>query len=253
MHSYNLTTQSHIAHPFEQRYRDIFPMRTLGFLERIKDPDNAQYLGPVRNQNIPSYGECADESGAGYMDWLCRKYRQEPFVGSSLFLYQAVRTFMHDLTVDSGSRLRAVQYALQTVGTCDNSMDPDIHSDFITRITPQMLKSAAQHRIQQGYWAASFEEIVNALMAGHVVQIGVVLPQSFEHPLVSQTGIVPVPQANELILGGHAMLCHRVLWAQRRIRTRNSWGNYTPLGGDVDLPWEYFRDPWFLSARVYTF
>ncbi len=249
---YTLPLHAHVTNPFDRRYSDAFPMKPLEALQDAPVPDLRPYLGPVRDQNIPGFGECADESGAGAVDFLYRRYRDEEFTGSSLFLYEAVRTAMGTPQQDSGSRLRVVQYVLQTLGTCDNALDPDVRQDFLIPITPRMQESALAHRIRAGYWAPTLLEVLNALMAGYVVQIGLRLTASFEDPGGLASGQIAAPQPGDPIVGGHALLSYAPDFGAQRIRTRNSWGVIGSAGGDVDIPFAYFDAPWFLSARVYA-
>ena len=145
MARYTLPIQAPAFSPLDRRFRDGMPMQPLTALPQTVDL--SQWLGPVRDQNIPALGECSAESGAGAIDWLYRRYRQESaFVGSSLMLYEVERMLGGQLTQDAGARLRQTQVALQSVGTCDTALDPDVRQDFIVTLTPVMIASAARHR-----------------------------------------------------------------------------------------------------------
>ena len=254
MARYTLPIQAPAFSPLDRRFRDGMPMQPLTALPQTVDL--SQWLGPVRDQNIPALGECSAESGAGAIDWLYRRYRQESaFVGSSLMLYEVERMLGGQLTQDAGARLRQTQVALQSVGTCDTALDPDVRQDFIVTLTPVMIASAARHRIREGFWCPTLPEILNALAHPQiptVVQLGIVVYPSFESAAVMQTGVVPVPSLTENPLGGHAALAYGYSIPDQFVMARNSWGKNSGQQGNFTLPFAYFNSPrTFLSARAY--
>ncbi len=256
---YTLATHPPRVIPFDRCFADVYPVRPRQELGPVIDL--TAWLGPARDQNIPAEGECSAESGAGIMDWLCRRYRQELFFGSSQGLYQVERTLAGDLHQDAGARLRQTQTALQTVGVWDNALDPDIRSDFIVTVTPAMRASAAQHRIQDGLWCLTLDEILNALAhptCPVVVQLGIVVYPGFEAPLTRHTGHVPMPSPGEQPLGGHAVIAIGADLQEEVIYCRNSWGAYYDAAlrdashANFALPFAYLQDArTFLSARAY--
>lgn len=256
---YTIAPRPAAPSPFDRRWNSVYPARPL---DQLPESVNlALWLGPVRDQNKPGYGECSGESGAGAMDWLTRKWHNEPFVGSSLGLYEVERLEVNQLNQDMGARLRQTQYAMQVVGVWANSLDPDVKPDFAVPITDAMRASAAQHRIQDGLWCPTLEEILNALAHPTnptVVQLGIVVYPSFEAPGTLATGVVPMPAPAEAPLGGHAVLVFGYDLPQRLVYVRNSWGPIygTALGdtshANFTLPFDYFASPrTFLSARAY--
>lgn len=256
---YTLTTTPHLANPFDRRYAEVLSLKSPP--ELPSEVSLAQWLGPVRNQNIPAEGECSAESGAGNMDWLCHRYRNESFFGSSQGLYQVERQAVGQLHQDAGARLRQTQYGMQTVGVWDNALDPDVRQDFIVDVTPSMRASAAQHRIDAGLWCPTLDEILNALAhpaAPAVVQVGIVVYPGFETPETMATAIVPLPGPGETPLGGHAVIAWGYSIPKQLVFFRNSWGAcYGTSLGDAShanfaLPFRYFASPQtFLSARAY--
>lgn len=254
IYSYVLPLTAHVSNPFDLRYRDHFPMHSRAELAQMPIPNLDPYLSPVRDQNVPGYGECADESFCGILDALYRQHRDEALFSSSLFCYEAVRQAMGTPTQDTGSRLRVTQYVGQTLGVCESAMDPDVKQDFLIAITPAMLANAGQHKIAQGYWAPTLDEVLNALMAGHLVHCGLILHQSFESAQVAQTGIVPMPGPHDPVAGGHGMYWRAspTMWQTQRLRTRNSWSSAWGQSGDCEIPFAYVESADFMSARVYV-
>lgn len=259
MPKYTLPLRAPQSNPFDRRYRDVFPVQSRDQLP--KQINLAQWLGPLRNQNIPGYGECSGESGAGAIDWLWRHDHGEDFTASSLWTYELERQVAHDLTQDVGATLEQTQYVLQRWGACSNALDPDTHADFLVNISPQMRQDAAQHRLADGLWCPTLNEILNALAnptKPTVVQLGIVVYPSFESPATMQSGIVPMPQLTERPLGGHATLGFGADLERELVFVRNSWGACyrTAIGdqshGNFALPFSYFDSPkTFMDARAY--
>ncbi|NMP20797.1 hypothetical protein [Sulfobacillus harzensis] len=259
MPHYTLPLRAHQPNPFERRFADVHSVRSRDALPA--SVNLAADLGPVRNQNVPGLGECSAESGAGIMDWLMRHDRHEAFFGSSLGLYEIERALVDQLTQDAGARLRQTQYAMQTVGVWANALDPDVRQDFVVQPTPAMLASAAQHRIREGLWCPTLDEILNALahpQTPTVVQVGIVVYPSFEAPETMRTALVPLPEPGMHPLGGHAVIAFGYSMHDEHLYIRNSWGPcYEATIGDSShanfaLPFAYFDTPrTFLSARAY--
>jgi hypothetical protein len=247
------------TNPFTRRWSDAFPLHAVDQLPSTVNL--AAWLGPLRNQNIPGFGECSGESGAGAVDWLSRRWRHDPFFGSSLWTYELERYLANQLTQDTGATLEQTQAVLQQWGVCSNALDPDTKADFLRQITPAMRQSAAAHRIADGLWCPTLDEVINALAQSTrptVVQLGIVVYPSFEAAETMQSGMVPLPQPGEQPLGGHAVLAFGYDRAAQILYVRNSWGPCygTEIGGpghgNFALPWAYLRNPtWFLDARAY--
>jgi C1A family cysteine protease len=69
---------------------------------------------------------------------------------------------------------------------------------------------------------------------------GFTVYESFESPAVADTGMVPMPERGEQVVGGHCVIAYGFDNATRRIRCRNSWGQGWGVGGDFFLPYSYF-------------
>ena len=68
---------------------------------------------------------------------------------------------------------------------------------------------------------------------------GFTVYKSFEYVSVWDTGIIPVPQRDEPILGGHAVVACGYD-NQKGVLIRNSWGTQWGMSGYGWMPWEYF-------------
>jgi len=230
---------------WDRRWQDTHPVTP-----RAAAVDGSRWCGPVRNQG--QEGSCSAQSGAGALDWLYRRYRPAwaTWITAAAFLYQVEREFTGTVMQDTGARLRQTQAALQLVGSVPQAADPYTPDDFVIPITPTLVATAAAHRIGDGLWCPSVEEICAALDAGWIVQIGIVVTQSFESAAVAQTGLVPLPPAGDPVLGGHALLCFG--YDATTLMLLNSWSSAWGKGGTCRIPHAYVERPdLFLSARAY--
>lgn len=208
-------------------------------------------FGPPKNQG--QEGSCSAQSGSEILAalWYQRLSLHVDF--SAAALYEIERYLQGDPTQDTGARLRVTQDALQLFGGVPERDDPYTPADFLVPITDALRAEAARYRIRAGYWTPSLPEILNALAAGHPVQIGIVVHESFESPEVARTGIVPVPTADDPAMGGHALAVYGYDRHQEVLRVRNSWSSAWGDNGDCIIPFAYLANPSdFLSARVYV-
>ena len=77
--------------------------------------------------------------------------------------------------------------------------------------------------------------------AGQPVVFGFRVFASFESDAVARTGVVPMPGADEALLGGHAVVA--VGYDADRFVVRNSWGSAWGDDGYCTMPVEYVTDP----------
>lgn len=105
---------------------------------------------------------------------------------------------------------------------------------------------AARHR-KVLRWAAlgtNAQEVVNALALGYSLGIGILVYSSFESAEVASTGVVPLPQPGESLLGGHMLAVFGYNISGQAIGrvpdqsliVKNSWGAGFGDGGYVYLP-----------------
>jgi C1A family cysteine protease len=116
-------------------------------------------------------------------------------------------------------------------------------SKFAQKPPAQAFSDALRHR------TVSYQRLVNTLMqmkgclaAGYPFVFGFSVYASFESPTVAQTGVVPMPQPNEQLLGGHAVLAVGYDDAQQRFTVRNSWGPTWGMAGYFTMPYAYLTD-----------
>ena len=77
------------------------------------------------------------------------------------------------------------------------------------------------------------------LASGNAITMGMSVYESFESRRVKRTGVVPMPQPHERLLGGHAVLVVGYRNQSQSFIVRNSWGTRWGRSGYCFLPYEY--------------
>jgi C1A family cysteine protease len=80
------------------------------------------------------------------------------------------------------------------------------------------------------------------LAGGYPFVFGFSVYESFESDTVARSGRVPMPKANEPLLGGHAVLAVGYDDAKRQFLVRNSWGTGWGMRGYFTMPYDYLFD-----------
>jgi C1A family cysteine protease len=80
------------------------------------------------------------------------------------------------------------------------------------------------------------------LASGYPFVFGFTVYDSFESQQVATTGVAPMPQSGEQVVGGHAVLAVGYDDGQQRFIVRNSWGTGWGMQGYFTLPYAYLID-----------
>jgi C1A family cysteine protease len=89
----------------------------------------------------------------------------------------------------------------------------------------------------------TLSQLKGCLAAGFPFVFGFSVYSSFESSQVTKTGTVPMPGANEELLGGHAVLAVGYLERRQRFIVRNSWGPRWGNAGYFSMPYPYLLQP----------
>jgi C1A family cysteine protease len=90
----------------------------------------------------------------------------------------------------------------------------------------------------------SMNAVKQVLSNRQTVAIGFTVYESFEDPSWTSSGLMPMPQPGEGVLGGHEVLVVGYLTGEPHYAlVRNSWGKGWGLGGYFLFPWAALLDP----------
>ena len=148
---------------------------------------------------------------------------------------------------DSGAQIRDGIKSIAQQGVCREDPtwpydgDPFPPNDKLTQKPPDAAYKEAANYIAVQYQrvAQVLNQMKGCLASGYPFVFGFTVYESFESLDVASSGIVPMPQSGEQVLGGHAVVAVGYDDAQQRFIVRNSWGAGWGTGGYCTMPYLY--------------
>lgn len=233
--------------PGRRDHRDFHFAASPSILRNLPEStDLRPKMSPIYDQG--QLGSCtANAVGAVFEFDRVRQGLPKWDTPSRLFIYYNERVLEGTVSYDSGAEMRDAIKAVVKYGACPET-DWDYNIDLFAVKPPQQCYTTALKNQGLTYSAVqqSLCQIQSVLASGFPLIIGFNVPESFESQQVADTGVVPMPQPNESILGGHAVVVVGYDNAQRRFLMRNSWG--TGWGdpkhpGHFTFPYEFVLSP----------
>jgi len=232
-----------------------------GWLPDIPDHRDHLYAAPVvmlqalppsvdlRSHCPPVYdqgqlGSCTANAIAAAMQFDRMKQKQKPeFIPSRLFIYYNERVMEGTVDSDSGAMIRDGIKSVSKQGDCPEREWPYDIAKFAEKPKPKCYKDALKYKaIQYQRLVRNLNQMKGCLASGFPFVFGFTVYESFESQQVAQTGIVPMPQPTEQLMGGHAVLAVGYDDAQQRFIVRNSWGEGWGMHGYFTMPYTYLND-----------
>lgn len=163
-------------------------------------------------------------------------------------LYYDERAIEGTVDSDSGAMIRDGVKSLTDKGVAHETLWPYVETDMYNQPTANVYEDAANYKINK-FSAVEVNpaSIMEALNEGHPVIAGISVFQSFESDEVAKTGIVPMPGANDKVIGGHAILIFSSKKNERLFGVRNSWGEDWGDKGNFWAPFDYIGSEKFSS------
>lgn len=187
-------------------------------------------------------GSCTANALVGALEFLERKNGM-PFQDlSRLFVYYNERLLEHSVHVDSGAMLRDGIKTLAKQGVCTEKKWPYIISRFDRRPPADCYREAEEYQITAYERILTLDEMLACLAEGYPFVFGFSVYESFESSEVARTGTVGMPQPEERLLGGHAVMAVGYDDAEKRFIVRNSWGTAWGMKGYFTMPFAYLAD-----------
>jgi C1A family cysteine protease len=192
---------------------------------------------PIENQG--ELGSCTGNALAGALEFLERK-NHVPFTDlSRLFIYYNERVIEHSVKSDAGAQIRDGVKTLAKQGVCPEKKWPYVISRFTAKPSAACYKEAHRHLITSYHRILTLGEMRTCLAEGFPFVFGFTVYENFESQQVTKTGVVNMPQSEERVMGGHAVLGVGYDDGLRRFIVRNSWGAKWGQHGYFTIPYDY--------------
>jgi len=185
--------------------------------------DWRHFCSPVENQY--NVGSCSANAVVSNLEFLEIKQGFNYTDLSRLFVYYNARLITNTHHLDDGSNISANFEAIKKYGVCSENNYPYNVSLVNRRPSWSAYQEAFKHSITQSYRLSNsgqsrHDDILKCLKSCHPVVFGMDVYESFRET----KNIINIPQSNEKLLGGHAMLIVGVDLNLKLYTIRNSWG-----------------------------
>jgi len=163
---------------------------------------------------------------------------------SRLFIYYNERLLEGTVNYDAGAYIRDGIKTVNQQGVAPESDWPYLISKFRQRPPTISYTHALTHKVSQYLRLDNtvLNNLKSCLAAGFGFVFGFTVYASFESNAVTNTGIVPMPQPGDYVLGGHACFCLGYDDAHQWFIVRNSWGPNWGDHGHFYIPYSYLTN-----------
>lgn len=211
--------------------------------------DLRKFCTAVENQE--QLGSCTACALVGNLEYLKFKSKKIRVNFSRLFLYYNERVLRKTVEYDSGASLRDGIKTLIKAGDCLEVFWPYHITKFADKPSAKAYENALNYQIRSYYRLNSLEEMKHTLSSGFPFVFGFAVYESFESEKVRKTGLVALPDPEERLLGGHAVMAVGYNDSKKLITIRNSYGKSWGDEGYLYLPYQYISNP-HLAADFWT-
>ncbi|MFN2451714.1 MAG: C1 family peptidase [Candidatus Dormibacteria bacterium] len=206
---------------------------------------------PVYDQG--QLGSCTANAIAGAVEFDELKSRSsQSWTPSRLFIYYNERVLEGTTSTDSGAQLRDGIKVIAAAGVVPEAEWPYDISRFAERPPQPLYDEATRDRISSyARIPQMLVQLKTCLAEGFPFIFGFSVFASLETREVARTGVIPLPQPGDSMVGGHAVGCVGYDDAAQRFIIRNSWGTGWGEGGYGYMPYAYLIDAG-LAADFWT-
>jgi C1A family cysteine protease len=186
-------------------------------------------------------GSCTSQSAIFALWFAAHKQGEQAVMLSRLMHYYLARS---NKRKDTGSTVRQSVKVAVKYGVCPETEWPYDITQFTKKPPQACYDDAAQHEAKE-YKAVAQDmtTMKTCLASGYPILIGFTVYTSFESQAVASTGIMPLPQKTESVLGGHAVSLVGYQDDTQCFIARNSWSASWGDNGYFYMPYEYALSP----------
>lgn len=195
---------------------------------------------PIKDQG--ELGSCTANGLTSCIEFLELKDKHPLKPLSRLFLYWNERNLEGSVSYDSGANIRDGIKSLNKQGCCLELLWPYNINRFRQKPNTNCYNNAVTHDIVQYSALTTLNDMKLCLASGFPFVLGFSVYESFESDVVTNTGIVPMPQLNESFLGGHCVYCVGYEDKTQMFTCANSWGTNWGMVGFFKIPYAYLSN-----------
>ncbi len=200
-------------------------------------------MPPVYDQG--QLGSCTANSIGALLELNELKQKEtDAATPSRLFIYYNERVMEGTVTEDSGAEIRDGIKSVAQLGAPPESLWPYDITKFARKPTAKVYAQAKKHQaVRYARVVQDTVQLQNVLASGYAISFGFTVYTSFEAD-VGSDGIVPMPQPDEKVLGGHAVVAigYKPIKGQTYFECRNSWGTSWGDQGHFWMPAPYITN-----------
>jgi C1A family cysteine protease len=238
-------------------HRDHRYSAPLATLKKLPSKIDLSSKFPVAAYDQGRIGSCTANAIAGAIQFCRAKGKQLPdFVPSRLFIYYNERKVEHTVPLDSGAMIRTGIKSVNKIGACKETTWPydDTPANSDTDLFPPGAKAAAKPSSQAYDEAGEYRVLAYSRVPQSLIQMKGCLAAGFPftvgfsvyESLYDQDGEpkvrVPLPAAEDGLLGGHAVLAVGYDDHTQAFKLRNSWGVDAQEKGYFYMPYAYLTN-----------
>jgi C1A family cysteine protease len=183
-------------------------------------------------------GSCtAFAVGKGVREYLQRTRGERLTELSALYLYYETRKLRNAVHLDSGATITDAMAALAKSGSAPDTLWP-YQVELFTQPPPgQAYRQAEEWKLNTGVQLAGLEDVKKALVRRQPVVFGMRLYHTFRD--IGPNGMLPMPQAGDVLVGGHAVAVVGYDNKRRVLIVKNSFGEEWGDKGYFYMPYGY--------------
>ena len=227
--------------------RDNLDHRDLKLIYKKKHPNfnmknevDLRHLCPgVYNQG--TLGSCtANAIAAAYEFNEIVENESNIFIPSRLFIYYNEREIENTVNSDSGAMIRDGIKSISKKGVCPETLWPYDIQKFKIKPDNSCYENALNHKYKK--LMQNLNQLKNTLLYGKPFVFGFSVFESFESKETAETGIMKMPNKEDKLLGGHAVMCVGFSDSKQVFIIRNSWGDNWGDKGYFYMPYKFITN-----------
>jgi C1A family cysteine protease len=200
---------------------------------------------PIEDQG--ELGSCTACALVGNLEYIKKEKAKKIFNFSKLFLYYNERAIRHTVKEDSGASIRDGIKSLVKYGDCLEAIWPYQINKFTIKPLKAAYVNAKEYQIVSYYRIHTMDEMKHTISKGYPFVFGFAVYESFEEDIVAETGIMPMPEMEERMIGGHAVMGVGYDDKKKTFMVRNSWGRKWGDKGYFYMPYKYISNKYLAS------